>query len=160
MTAQFYHNQLRLVYPNQFKSRNGLPRLDIQVLNNLNSSFLIPLSDNTTGYVCPYSFLIKSRFGSVEIRRLPTDLLFLERIRVISSMQNLGIGTKLMNHALASVDSVNCNVLVRVECYESSYELSRLLRFFNRFGFNIVASEAGYALMLRQNISQREQANG
>lgn len=154
-----------------FGSRKGSPNVDSRVFDNLRSPF--PLikerfslvktddgtSDPTTLYVRPYSALIKSLFGSVELRRVQTDVLILERIRVIPSMQNLGIGTELMNRALASADRVNCNVLARVECYEPGYELSRLLKFFSRFWFNIVASETGYALMVRHSLSQRENIN-
>ena len=144
-----------------FGSKKGLPNVDSRVFNNLSSPFPMPLSisDDTTGYVRPYTALIKSNYGSVELRRVPTDVLILERIRVISSMQNRGIGTELMKRALASADRVNCNVMSRVECYETGYELSRLLRFFSRFGFNTVASETVYALMVRPSISQREHIN-
>lgn len=163
MSFQFYHNQPSWVYPKQFElgSNDGLPNLDIQVLSNLSSPFplQIPSLDKTRdGYVRPYSALTISRYGSVELRRVPTDIIILERIRVVAEMQNRGVGTELMKRALADVDRVNATVMTVVRSFEPNTDLSRLVDFFTSFEFEVIASEVDKVVMFRQSLSQREQA--
>lgn len=151
---RYYHNQpsLQQILPIGFC--DNLPNLTIKVINNLNSNS--PLLNEESTVVCRQNeSIIRCPYGSVEIRRTQ-DFLVLERIRIIDTMQGIGIGTELMKKAMASVDRINGSLITNVRCYEPGCELTRLLEFFSRFDFHVVGSEYNNAVMYRQNISQRE----
>ena len=151
---QGYHNRpsLQQILPIGFC--NNLPNLTIEVINNLNSNS--PLLNEESTVICrPNESVIRCPYGSVEIRRTQYSLI-LERIRIIDTMQGLGIGTELMKKAMADVDRINGSLITSVRCYEPDCELTRLLEFFSRFDFRVMGCEYNNTVMFRQNISQRE----